>query len=170
MKWLTQYGLNAADPVVDRDRLFISSGYGKGGALLKPVSGAEPEVVWKTKLLRTQMNGAILYGKHLYGVDGDTTEKPVLKCLDIADGTEKWADATTGVRSLIIADGRMILLGEKGELIIAPATPERFNPTARFQVLGGKCWTSPVLANGLVYCRNSRGDLVCVDLRGGPIK
>jgi outer membrane protein assembly factor BamB len=46
-----------------------------------------------------------------------------------------------------------------------PATPTGFKPTARAQVLGGKCWTAPVLANGLVYCRNSRGDVVCVDLR-----
>ena len=29
---------------------------------------------------------------------------------------------------------------------------------------GGKSWTAPVFANGLVYCRNSRGDLVAVDL------
>jgi outer membrane protein assembly factor BamB len=50
-------------------------------------------------------------------------------------------------------------------LMVAPATPEGFKSTARFQVLGGKCWTAPVLANGRIYCRNSRGDIVCVDVR-----
>ena len=49
--------------------------------------------------------------------------------------------------------------------MVAPATPASFKPTARAQVLGGKCWTAPVLANGRIYCRNGRGDVVCVDVR-----
>lgn len=165
MKWVTQYGLNAADPVPIADRLFISSGYGKGGALIKPVAGGEPEVIWKTKLLRTQFNSAILFEKYLYGVDGDTTDKPVLKCLDASDGSVKWSDNANAIRSFIIANGHFIALGDKGELILAPARSDAFQPTARFQALGGKCWTAPVLANGLLYCRNLRGDLVCIDLR-----
>ena len=48
---------------------------------------------------------------------------------------------------------------------IAPASPEKFEDTARIQVLGGKCWTVPVLANGRIYCRNAEGDIVCVDVR-----
>ena len=35
----------------------------------------------------------------------------------------------------------------------------------RAQVLGGKCWTTPVLANGKIYCRNVKGDLVCLDVK-----
>ena len=49
--------------------------------------------------------------------------------------------------------------------MIAPVSPEAFKPTARAQILGGKSWTAPVLANGFVYGRNSRGDMVAVDLR-----
>jgi hypothetical protein len=63
------------------------------------------------------------------------------------------------------ADEKLIVLSERGELIIAEATPERFKPIARTQVLGGTCWTVPVLANGRIYCRNSAGDLVGVDVR-----
>ena len=170
MKWVTQYGVNAADPVIDGDRLFISSGYGKGNVLIKPLPEGEPEVIWKNKALRTQMNAAVLFGNHLYGVDGDTTEKPLLKCIELSTGTEKWSDATSVARGLLIANNQLIILGEKGELIIAPATHKGYKPTARAQVLGGKSWTAPVLANGLLFCRNSRGDLVSVDLRTAPTK
>ncbi len=46
------------------------------------------------------------------------------------------------------------------------ATDSRgFEPIAEAQVLTGKCWTVPVLANGLLYCRNAAGDVVCLDLR-----
>jgi len=41
----------------------------------------------------------------------------------------------------------------------------RMAPLTRAQILGGKTWTMPVLANGLIYCRNSRGDVAAVDLR-----
>jgi outer membrane protein assembly factor BamB len=165
MKWLTQYGVNAADPVPVGDRIFISSGYGKGAALFKPVAGGEPQVIWKSKVLRTQLNPAVLVGKFLFGVDGDTTEKGSLKCIEAETGVEKWKAPGFGSGAVSVADGKLIALSATGELMVAPAAPEDFKPTARAQVLGGKCWTVPVLANGLVYCRNSRGDIVAIDLR-----
>jgi outer membrane protein assembly factor BamB len=163
--WLTQYGVNAADPVIDGDRVFISTGYGKGAALLKPGAGPEPEVVWKSRVLRTQVDSAILIEGYLYGGDGDASDNPTLKCVDIADGKEEWADSGESVGALTAADGKLIVLGDHGELMIAPASPKGFQPTARAQVLGGKCWTAPVLANGFIYCRNSHGAVVSVDVR-----
>lgn len=165
MRWVTEYGVNAADPIVDGDRVFISSGYGKGAALLQPGSGAEPAVVWKSKVLRTQRNGAVLVNGFLYGVDGDTSDKALLKCVELASGKERWAEPSVGSGALMVADGKLIVLGDHGELMVSAASPDGFRPTARAQVMGGKCWTVPVLANGRILCRNSRGDLVCVDVR-----
>ncbi|MBI3881683.1 MAG: PQQ-binding-like beta-propeller repeat protein [Verrucomicrobia bacterium] len=164
IKWLTEYGVNASDPIVDGDKIFLCTGYGKGGALFE--LGADgPKQIWKTKMFHTQLNGAVLFQGHLYGADGDTTEKASLKCLDFATGAEKWSQPRFGSGSVIVADGKLIALGGTGELTIAPASPDGFQPTARAQVLGGKCWTAPVLANGLLYCRNGRGDVAVVDLR-----
>ena len=164
VRWLTEYGVNASDPIVDGDRMFISTGYGKGGGLFKLGAG-EPEPLWKTKKLRTQLNPAVLFQGHLYGPDGDTTGKAALKCLDFATGEEKWTQPGFGSGAVIIADDKLIAFSGTGELMIAPATATGFKATARTQVLGGKCWTAPVLANGLIYCRNGRGDVVCVDVR-----
>lgn len=55
------------------------------------------------------------------------------------------------------ADGKLIILSEKGELVVAEASAAEFKPLARAQVLGGKCWATPVLANGRIYCRNAAG-------------
>ena len=164
VRWLTEYGVNAADPVVSGDLVFISSGYGKGAGLLRLGAG-EPELVWKSKVLRTQMNAAVLLDGHLYGSDGDTTDKAVLKCVELATGTEKWAQRGIGSGGVMAADGRLIVLSDRGELLVAPAMPTGFAPSARAQVLGGKCWTVPVLADGRIYCRNARGDVVCVSVR-----
>jgi outer membrane protein assembly factor BamB len=164
VRWVTEYGVNASDPIVDGDRMFISTGYGKGGGLFRLGPG-EPESLWKTKKLRTQLNAAVFFQGHLYGTDGDTAQKAELKCLDFATGDEKWSEPGFGSGGCTIADGKLIALSGTGELMIAPAVPDGFKPTARAQVLGGKCWTAPVLANGLIYCRNGRGDVVVVDAR-----
>ena len=163
-RWLTQYGVNAADPIVDGNRVFISSGYGKGAALLELTEG-EPREVWKSKVLRTQLNPAVLFGGYLYGVDGDTTQNASLKCVEFATGAEKWAHPGFGTGGVIVADGKLIALSAAGELLVAAASPSGFQPTGRAQVLGPKSWTAPVLANGIIYCRNAKGDLVAVDVR-----
>ncbi|MGB8166609.1 MAG: PQQ-binding-like beta-propeller repeat protein [Chthoniobacteraceae bacterium] len=163
-KWLTQYGVNAADPVAGDDKLFISTGYGKGSALLQLGTGA-PQQLWKTKLLRTQLNAAVLHNGHLYGADGDTTEKAALKCVEFATGKEKWAEPGFGNGGVLVADGKLIALSAVGELMIAPASPDGFKPTTRAQVLGAKCWTAPVLANGFIYCRTSKGQIAVLDVR-----
>jgi outer membrane protein assembly factor BamB len=163
-RWLTQYNVNAANPVISGDQMFISTGYGKGGGLFK-LGATAPEQVWKTKALRTQLNAGVLHEGHLYGADGDTTEKATLKCLDFATGKEVWAEPDFGSGGVIVADGKLIALSGAGELLIAPASSEGFKPTTRAQVLGPKCWTVPVLANGFIYCRNFRGQIAALDVR-----
>jgi hypothetical protein len=66
----------------------------------------------------------------------------------------------------MLADGKLIGMSDKGELLVADPTPAEFRVISRAQVLGGKCWTVPTLANGRIYCRNAKGDLVCLDLSG----
>ena len=66
----------------------------------------------------------------------------------------------------MMADGKLVALSEKGELIIAAPTPAEFKPVCRAKVLTGKCWTMPVLSNGHIYCRNAVGDVVCLDVAG----
>ncbi len=164
VRWVTEYGVNASDPVIEGDQMFLSTGYGKGGGLFKLGTG-QPQAAWTTKKLRTQLNAAVLYQGHLYGTDGDTTQKASLKCLELATGEEKWASPGFGSGGVIVADGKLIALSGTGELSVAPATPAGFHPASRAQVLGGKCWTAPVLANGLIYCRNGRGDVTVLDVR-----
>ncbi len=166
LPWKTNYGVNASDPIVHDGQLFIASGYRKGCGLFK-LGGAEPEKVWQNRDLRTQMNPAVLIDGFIYGTDGDQNARNVpLKCLDWKTGATKWEEPGIGTGGVIAADGTLIVLSAKGELILLPATSEGFKPTLRMQALGGKCWTAPVLANGKIYCRNADGDLVCLDVSG----
>lgn len=162
--WVTEYGVNAADPIVDGDRLFLSSGYDKGAALFT-IGADGPKRAWESQVLRCQMNPPVLLDGHLYGVDGNTTDRATLKCVELSTGTEKWVHEGFGTGAVTAADGKLIALTARGELLVAPASPKGFEPTARAQVLRGTCWTVPVLANGRIYARNSAGRVVCVDVR-----
>jgi outer membrane protein assembly factor BamB len=106
----------------------------------------------------------VLIDGALYGFDGDRNSD--LKCIDFKTGAVKWSEKGLGKGALMAADGKLIIISEKGELVIAAADPTAFKALARWQVLGGKCWTMPVLSNGRIYCRNAAGDLVCVDVSG----
>jgi outer membrane protein assembly factor BamB len=88
-----------------------------------------------------------------------------LRCLDWKTGATRWTQKGLGVGSLISADGKLIILSETGELVVAEANSTAFKPIARAQILGGKCWATPVLANGRLYARNTKGDLVCVEAK-----
>lgn len=162
--WKTRYGVNAADPILSDGLLFISSGYNKGCTTLKLAEGKAPEKVWESKVLKNQFNSSILADGYLYGIDGDQNSRCALKCVSLKDGTEAWAEKSIGFGSLMAADGKLILLTAKGELVIVKIDSSKYEELSRAQILSGKCWSAPVLANGRLYCRNSEGHVVCLDM------
>jgi len=159
-EWKTKHDVNAADPIVSGNKVFISSGYGRGCALLE-IKGSAVDKVWENKAVRAQMNCLVLRDGYLYGFD-DT----ILKCIKMQDGAEQWQDKSMGKGALMMsADGRLIIMSDKSELVIARAKPDKLDVLARTQILPkAKCWTTPVLANGRIYARNTPGDFVCIDV------
>ncbi len=160
--WKTKNDVNAADPVVFDKYVFISSGYNRGCALLE-INAGRATKVWESKVMRNKHNCSVLYDGFLYGFD-----ESELKCIATQDGGQKWSEKSLGKGALMMsADGRMVIMSEKGELVIAQANPQQFKVLARAQILPkSKCWTTPVLANGKIYARNAAGDLVCIDVGG----
>lgn len=165
--WKTEYDVNAADQIISNGKMFISSGYGHGAAMLD-ISHGKPTVIWENKEFRNHINSSVLWQGNLYGVDDVSNSRYELKCVDWETGRIKWSEPKFGKGSLIIADGKIIGLSDKGVLYVAEPTPAAFKPISHAQVIGGKCWTTPVLANGRIYCRNSKGDLVCLDVSVKP--
>jgi len=153
------YEVNAADPLPIGERVFVASGHDFSSAVLAPAAGSVQEV-WRSKVLCTTLNAAVHLGGHLYGFGGDR-----LKCVDAATGSERWAHKGLGQGTLIAVDGTLVILSEKGELVIAAADTTAFKPLIRTQVLGGKCWTAPAFADGRIYCRNADGDVVAVGVK-----
>lgn len=162
-RWMTRYGVNAADPVVFEDYLFISSGYGKGATLVKWDGNGDPETVWQNRDMKTQMNAAVLIDGHLYGVDGNEGQDGTgLKCLELLTGKTLWIEESVGHGTVAAAGGKLIVLTEQGMLQVADASPSGYSPSFSQQVLQPKVWTVPVFANETVYCRNAGGQFVAL--------
>ncbi|MBX3746362.1 MAG: PQQ-like beta-propeller repeat protein [Verrucomicrobiae bacterium] len=161
--WRTSHDVNAADPIVaGPNRVFLASGYNRGAALLE-IRGSRPAVVWENKNIRSQMNAPVLLDGHLYAIDGDHG-KARLRCVELDSGQVKWTFDDPNHGALSIANGYLIVIGERGELLIGPASPEGFQPVSRAQIGGGRFWTTPVLSHGRLYLRNAAGSLWCLDL------
>jgi len=165
--WKTQYDVNAPDQIVFGGKMFVSSGYGHGSALLG-IMDAQPKLIWQTKEFRNHINSSVLWKGFLYGMDDISNQQYALKCVSWDTGEVKWSEPKFGKGALMIADGKIIGLSDKGMLYVIDPSPEGFKPISQAQVLGGKCWTTPVLSNGRIYCRNWKGDLVCLDVSGKP--
>ena len=151
----------AADPLIRGNEVFASSAYGRGCIKVRIEEG-QATLVFDNKAMRNLMSCSLLWKDQIYGFD-----EYELKCIDYADSRERWSRKGFGKGSLMMSsDGRMIVMGEQGELAVVRANPEKFEVLARAQVLPeGMCRTVPVLANGLIFARNARGDVVCLDVR-----
>jgi len=158
--WKTSYDVNAATPIVQDGKVFVSSGYNTGGALID-FAGPAPKVVWQNKKMRNHVATCVLWKGHLYGFDENQ-----FKCLAWATGEEKWAEGAYGKGNLFLAGDKFIVYSDKGRVAVVEPSPGACKEIAGFQVLGGKdTWAVPVLANGRLYCR-SQQDLVCLDVSG----
>jgi len=157
--WDTKYKTNAANPVISGGRVFISSWYKTGCALLD-ISTGKPKLLYKNKQMQNHYSTSILSDGYLYGFD-----VAKLKCMDFNTGKTIWTlTGGYGKGSLTMADKKLIVLTEKGILLIGPASPKGFRPLLQAKVINGKCYATPVYANGKIFVRNLAGDVVCLTL------
>jgi outer membrane protein assembly factor BamB len=165
--WETGWDTNNPDPLIYKNEIFISS-FSRGCALLS-VHDGQPKLVYDKKIISMHLSAGIVLGNYLYAFNGEAKQQTDFRCIDLSRGEIKWSVKDPAFGSVIsCADSRLLILTEKGELLIGTAAPDEFRIISRAQIIGGLCWTPPALANGLLYARNSRGDIACVDLRSAP--
>ncbi|HKP82343.1 MAG TPA: PQQ-binding-like beta-propeller repeat protein [Pyrinomonadaceae bacterium] len=152
--WETDMGINVSQPiVVDKNRFFISSGYGKGAALVE-VKGAgdsfTASTVWENKNMKNKFNSSVLQNGYVYGLD-----EGILVCLDVNTGERKWKDGRYGYGQIILAGNHLIVTSDQGDVALVKASPAGYTEVARFPALKGQTWNYPAIASGRLLVRNS---------------
>jgi len=152
--WDTDMGINVSQPVmVDSNRFFISSGYGKGAALVEVKgSGASftATTIWENINMKNKFNSSVLHNGYVYGLD-----EGILTCLDVNTGERKWKEGRYGYGQVLLASGHLIVTSDTGDLALIKASPDKYIEVARFTALQGKTWNYPAIADGRLLVRNA---------------
>jgi outer membrane protein assembly factor BamB len=163
--WTTPYDVNATSPLYSNGYFLVSSNYGSGAGLIK-VEGSQTSIVWRSKELMLQFQNMVLVGGFVYAVDGGNQSRATLKCLEFTTGRLCWQERLRENRgNVLVAGGKLLVLVESGELILAQPDPKQFKSLGKVQVNRKPCWAPPAFANGLFYSRNNDGKVSCFDLR-----
>ncbi|HUU42567.1 MAG TPA: PQQ-binding-like beta-propeller repeat protein [Planctomycetota bacterium] len=171
VRWSEGYDEHSSSPVYREPYLLSMSAFRLGARCLRLDAGTEgprAELAWESKILSNDVLSSIVVGECVYGFDLHDMQPRGAKaagefrCIDLATGRLRWSTDRTRHTSVIAADGKLILLNDVGELILARATPGQYDELARAQVLpGGVCWTQPTLSCGRLFARNQH-EAVCV--------
>ncbi|SFJ06723.1 PQQ-like domain-containing protein [Planctomicrobium piriforme] len=181
----THESVNAAQPVVVGDTILLGAAYRVGSACLQVApSGKEVKELWRDpRALSTHWSTSLFFDGCYFGFSGRHENEGVLQCVDAATGKVKWQstgwereadlqtspsgeviDAQTGEKipwpmygrgSAILADGKFIVLAERGTLALLSARTDKWEEISRYAAPGMKypSWTAPVLSRGLLYLR-----------------
>jgi outer membrane protein assembly factor BamB len=155
---------NITTPVYSDNKVFYTSAYDTGGALLGLTAKGgvvDAKEIYFTRNMQNHHGGVVLVNGYLYGFNN-----AILTCLEFATGKMLWRDRSVGKGSLTYADGRLYILGEENVMGLADATPTGYRERGRFRIEdeGLPTWAHPVVSGARLYIRNQR-TLTVYDLR-----
>ena len=152
----------------DDNLLFVSSAYNGGSRGLRLDNTSEGTVVkeeWFTRDMLVMYGTTIRLGDFIYGSSGGFGPA-FITALDLRSGTTAWKERGLSRAHLLYADGKVILLDEDGNLVLAHVSPTGMTVHSRAEVLTGRSWTAPTLVGTTLFLRDR---LVIKALDIGPI-
>jgi outer membrane protein assembly factor BamB len=162
----TNYGLNISTPVWgEGNLLFCSAAYDGGSRVIRLTRAGgrtTAEEVWASNRMRLHFGNAIRIGGMILGTSGDFGPA-FFSAVDVRTGEELWRERTFGRSQMVLADGKLVIVDEGGDLAIAQASPQGLTVHARAEVLTENAWTPPTLVGGRLYVRD-RKNVVALDL------
>ena len=163
--WATMNGINAAQPLqVAPNRIFVSSGYGHGAAVLEVDADLEGNTasvseIWFNNRMKNTFSTSVFHDGHVYGLDNG-----ILACVDAETGDRMWKGGRYGHGQLLLASGHLLITTERGQLVLVRATPDSHQEVAALPAVSGRTWNNPAIAEGILLVRNDR-EAVAFDIR-----
>lgn len=158
-EWKTDHDLNIATPIYFEGHLFISSGYGKGSALIRLTDDGKVEEAWKNKVMKNHYSTSVRDGKFVYGFSDDR-----LTCMEWESGKRLWTVRDVGKGSLVLVDNHLVMINENGNVVLAKVSTEDYQEQGRWQALNDSVVrTPPTFVDGRLYVRHEKR-IVAYDL------
>jgi len=152
---------NIATPIVSDGRVFVSTEYESGGALLK-VGAKSVSEVYFTRNMRNHYSTSVLVDGVLYGFNSN-----ILTAMRFDNGEVLWRNRSVGKGSVAYADKHLYVLGEDAILALVEARADEYREVSRFPLKQSRypTWAPPVISDGRLYVRN-QDSLFAFDIRG----
>ncbi|MFC2102131.1 PQQ-binding-like beta-propeller repeat protein [Bacteroidota bacterium] len=142
-------------PAITSNGDIILSGVLQGKRRISVTNGSEgwsTKRIWGSDGMKSNFNDFVVHKNYAYGYDNQN-----LACIDLQDGTLRWKGKRYGGQVMLLADqGLLLVLSEKGKLVLVSATPDKFNEIASFSVLKGKTWNHAAVVNDILLVRNAQ--------------
>ncbi|MCG8461626.1 MAG: PQQ-like beta-propeller repeat protein [Holophagales bacterium] len=141
--------------------IYASGAEGVGAQVVKvdPEDETKVEQVWSSHKIRNHFSTSVVHDGVIYGFDNAT-----LKAVKGEDGSLVWAKRGLGKGSLILADGHLVVLSDRGKLLLLEAGTDKYTEKGMVQALNDLSWTAPTVSHGRLYLRNHQ-ELVSFDVR-----
>lgn len=157
--WGTSHPDVALPIVLSNDRVFISSGYGVGCALLQvqlsDTGDWSIEERWKTMGMKAKFTNVVERDGYIYGLDDG-----IMACVNLETGERQWKEGRYGHGQLLTLDNAILLLTERGDIVWLEMNPTQAKELNRWHALDGKTWNPPCLAWPYLLVRNNQ-EAVC---------
>jgi outer membrane protein assembly factor BamB len=163
----TVYGRHVTTPVVVGDVIVVGSYTAGlvGVQVTRSASGWNAAAVWKDARLGMDFASPVAVKGHVYGI-GPAGR---LFCVDARTGSGGWVkDAffsgliDAGFASFLVAGSNLLVLAERGQMMVVPASTTECKVLSRTTVCG-RNWCSPAYVGGKLYLRDKE-ELRCVQL------
>lgn len=136
--------------------LFNTAAYGCGARALQIKHSGDDwqvEELWFNPKMRVQHGNVVRDGKWVYGSSGDFG--PAFLCaINLEDGELAWRERGFPKSTMLLADGKLIILDEKGRLALAKTKADGIEVISEAQVLEERAWTTPTLIDQTLFLRD----------------
>jgi outer membrane protein assembly factor BamB len=155
--------VNAASPVLIGENIFATTSYNTG-AILARLTDGELKPIWSgDDSLSSHYATPVHHEGYLYGFHGRQEMGPGFRCIETKTGKVAWDQPSFGGGSVTLAGTHLLILKETGELILAPASPARFQVNGRVHLLGSDTRAFPAISNKRHFARDKR-NLICAEI------
>jgi outer membrane protein assembly factor BamB len=173
------YDEHSAAPLYREPFLMIAGPFRSGAKcyrLVEDASTIKPVTRWETQKLSNDIASSVLVDGYVYGFDLKDVQSRMnrpsrgeFRCLDFQTGQVIWSTDRIGHANIIVADDKLVLFNDEGELILCRASPERYEELARTTVFQDEiCWSAAALCHGRLFLR-TQTRAACLYLGAEPL-
>jgi outer membrane protein assembly factor BamB len=156
--------VNAANPLILGDHLFVSASYGVGAQWVRIGRDAATQEWESDKVMSSQYTTSVEKDGQLYGIDGrQDVGRARLRAFDPRTAKVHWTQNDFGTGNLILADNKLLIMKTDGELLLVEPTTARFNRLASAKLFDATAQALAALSDGLLFVRDTR-TLKCVEV------